>query len=84
MFGRVGFGLRRHVALVSATLLEVDGRADLGELDDVNVVPSGRPLREHLVEQRPGLRPDILALIFGKSLVKPSTTAEAPDSPSWL
>ena len=80
MLRLVGRRLRRHVLFVTAFLLKIDGRREVGQLNDINVKTAGRPFRQYLVVECSCLRSDVARVYLREVLMKPFHDA----SGAWL
>ena len=71
MVGLVSRRLGRNVVFVTALFLEVDGRREIRQLDDVDVESAGGAFGQDLVVKRAGLRSHIAGVDFREILAKP-------------
>ena len=70
VLGLEGGHLRRDVLAEAATLLEVADHAHIGDLDDIDQVGLGLPLRQDLGVERACLQADVAGLDLGEDLVE--------------
>ena len=70
MVGLVSRRLGRKVVFVTALFLEIDGRRQIGQLDDVDVKTAGGAFGQDLVVERAGLRAHITGVDLRKILAE--------------